>query len=112
MISKVVTACFEDQSSIAAIQRWARNAELFADPSAAIKGLAAPFVAGKLQEIAVAPLFVNIRFADGVPVALNGVEMTLTELLDGLETITGEPALAVLQRAGFVQTGPAEPQPA
>jgi hypothetical protein len=77
MISKVETACFGDQSSTAAIQRWARNAELFADPSAAIEGLA-----------------------------------TLTELLDSLETITGEPALAVLQRAGGVQTGPAEPQPA
>ena len=97
---------------------------LFADPAGAIPGLAAPFVAGKLQEIAVAeqaacvlpsqvhvarrplarkaidPLQVNIRFEAGVPVAINGVDMTLTELLESLETITGEPALEVLQRAG------------
>jgi argininosuccinate synthase len=42
---------------------------------------------------------VDIRFEAGVPVAINGVEMNLTELLESIETITGEPALAVLQRA-------------
>jgi argininosuccinate synthase len=102
----------------------ASRSDLFTDAAAAIPGLAAPFVAGKLQEIAVAehatcvlpdhihvvarpllrpavhPRFVNIRFEEGVPVAINGVEMTLTELLESLETITGEPALAVLQRVG------------
>jgi argininosuccinate synthase len=102
----------------------ASRSGLFTDAAAAIPGLAAPFVAGKLQEIAVAehatcilpdhihvagrpvvrpavhPLHVRIRFEDGVPVSINGVEMPLTELLESIETITGEPALAVLQRAG------------
>jgi argininosuccinate synthase len=101
----------------------AARSGLFVDPVGAIPGLAAPFVAGKLQEIAVAeqaacvlpahvhvarrpvarpaidPLHVDIRFEAGVPVAINGVEMNLTELLESIETITGEPALAVLQRA-------------
>ncbi|HUE90265.1 MAG TPA: argininosuccinate synthase domain-containing protein [Vicinamibacterales bacterium] len=101
----------------------ASRSGLFADPVSALAGLAAPFVAGKLQEIAGAeqavcmlpehvhvprravaqpvidPLHVSIRFEDGLPVAINGVDMTLTELLESLETITGEPALAVLQRA-------------
>ncbi len=111
----------------------ASRAGLVTDPVAAIRGLAAPFVAGKLQEIALAekavcvlpehvhvvprpvsrpaidPLYVNIRFEAGVPVAINGVDMTLTELLESLETITGEPALAVLQRVGGGELpGPAE----
>jgi len=102
----------------------ASRSGLFTDAAAAIPGLAAPFVAGKLQDIAFAeqaicvlpdhvhvvrrpvvrpavhPLYVNIRFEEGVPVAINGVDMTLTELLESIETITGEPALAVLQRVG------------
>jgi argininosuccinate synthase len=102
----------------------ASRSPLFTDAAAAIPGLAAPFVAGKLQEIALAeqamcvlpdhihvvrrpvvrpavsPRYVNIRFEDGVPVAINDVDMTLTELLESIETITGEPALAVLQRVG------------
>jgi argininosuccinate synthase len=102
----------------------AARSSLFTDAAAAIPGLAAPFVAGKLQEIALAeqaicvlpdhihvvrrpavrpavhPRHVDIRFEAGVPVAINGVDMTLTELLESIETITGEPALAVLQRTG------------
>lgn len=113
----------------------ASRSTLFGDPAGALAGLAAPFVAGKLQEIAAAedatcllpervhvpcrpvarpavdPLYVNIRFEDGMPVAINGVDMTLTELLDSIETITGEPALAVLQRVGDPDRA-AERQPA
>ena len=101
----------------------ASRSDLLLDPADMLTALAAPFVAGKLQEIAVAeqascvlpdhihvpprpvakpaaePLHMEIRFEDGVPVAINGVEMTITELLESLETITGEPALAVLHRA-------------
>jgi argininosuccinate synthase len=112
----------------------ASRSGLFTDAAAAIPGLAAPFVAGKLQEIALAeqavcvlpehvdvvrrpvvrpaidPLHLDIRFEDGVPVSINGVDMTLTELLESLETITGEPALVVLQRVGAVESRPADPQ--
>jgi argininosuccinate synthase len=101
----------------------ASRSDLFVDPANLLAQLAAPFVAGKLQEIAAVehascalpdqvplrhrplttpacePLHVDIRFEDGRPVAINGVDMTLAELLDSLETITGEPALAVLRRA-------------
>jgi argininosuccinate synthase len=111
----------------------ASRSGLFTDPAAAIPGLAAPFVAGKLQEIALTeqamcvlpehvhvarrpvrpaldPIHLDIRFEDGVPVSINGVDMTLTELLESLETITGEPALVVLQRVGAAQSRPADPQ--
>jgi argininosuccinate synthase len=100
----------------------ASRSTLFDDPAGALARLAAPFVAGRLQEIAaaeqgscvlpdhvpvsrrpvtrppVAPLHVNIRFENGLPVSVNGVDMALTELLESVETITGEPAIAVLQR--------------
>ena len=98
-----------------------RSGVVVASPDA-IARLAAPFIAGKLREIAaveqsdylpprqvhvvsrelpqppVDPLHVDIRFDNGVPTAINGVEMTLTELLESVETITGQPALAVLHR--------------
>jgi len=102
----------------------ASRSDQFVDPVSVLDGLVAPFVAGKLQEIAAAeqascvlpdrvhvprrqvarpavdPLYVDIRFEGGLPVAINGVDMTLTELFESIETITGEPALAVLQRVG------------
>jgi argininosuccinate synthase len=59
---------------------------------------------------AVDPIHLDIRFDDGVPVSINGVEMTLTELLESIETITGEPALGVLQRVGAAESRPADPQ--
>jgi argininosuccinate synthase len=42
---------------------------------------------------------VDVAFEDGIPVAVNGVRMALVELLESLEIITGESALAVLDRA-------------
>ena len=93
------------------------------DPQRAFATLAPPYVTRKLQELAaieqavclppdvielplralvkaaVAPIHLDIRFVDGVPVSINGVDMTLTELMESIETITGEPALDVLQRA-------------
>lgn len=45
-----------------------------------------------------APLHLNIEFADGIPVSINGVPMTPAELIESIETITGEPALCVLDR--------------
>lgn len=41
---------------------------------------------------------VDVAFADGLPVSVNGVEMALTELLESVETISGESALHVLDR--------------
>jgi argininosuccinate synthase len=92
------------------------------DPVEAFGAMAGDFVAKKLNDIArlenaavvsatsiaaapktVAPAPVpatrlQIAFEDGVPVAVNGIPMTLTELMDSVETITGESALTVLQR--------------
>jgi argininosuccinate synthase len=92
------------------------------DPGSAVGELASRFAARKLAEIArmegaavmapdtvavaaralppavAAPLHLRVHFADGVPVSVNGVAMTLTELMESLETITGEPALLVLNR--------------
>jgi argininosuccinate synthase len=46
----------------------------------------------------VAPTVVEIRLEPGLPAEINGIEMSLSELLDSIETITGEPALTVLSR--------------
>jgi argininosuccinate synthase len=100
----------------------ALHAGAIGDPTQTVAGLAVSFAARKLDEIArleraavsypdrvvlamrrlvapaLAPTQVDIRFADGMPVSINGVEMTLTELMESLETITGERALCVLDR--------------
>lgn len=51
-----------------------------------------------MSAAAIPPARLHIAFEDGIPVAVNGVAMSLPELLDSLETITGEQALAVLHR--------------
>jgi argininosuccinate synthase len=94
----------------------------FADPLAAVEALAPAFVARQLREIGrledapvVTPNAVviasrplpravvgrsqlHIGFADGAPVSVNGVDMTVTEVMESIETITGQPALCVLDR--------------
>lgn len=97
------------------------RARAFADPTEAFATLAPEFAASKLAEIAALegaatlrpesvtvsarpiaqgpePLHLEIAFEDGLPVSINGVPMTLTELMESIETITGEPALHVLDR--------------
>lgn len=100
----------------------ALRARSFADPTAAVAALAPAFAAGKVAEIAALehatvvspdsvtvparplrrplaePQVLDIAFEDGVPVSVNGVHMTLTELMESIETITGQPALCVLDR--------------
>jgi argininosuccinate synthase len=92
------------------------------DPVVASQVLALSFVRRKLEEVArledagvvmpapmsvaprplppaaADPIHLHIDFRDGVPVSVNGIEMTLTELMESIETITGEPALRVLDR--------------
>jgi argininosuccinate synthase len=94
----------------------------FAAPAEAVTVLAPAFARRELQEIGqledaaviapetvaisprpvprvtIDPARVHIEFANGFPVSINGVEMTLTELMESIETITGEPALHVLDR--------------
>jgi argininosuccinate synthase len=99
----------------------ALKSRTFANPEAAFATLATAFAARKLEDLArlesatvvepvtvtVAarplpaardPLQLLIGFHDGIPVSINGVEMTLTELMESIETITGQPALQVLDR--------------
>lgn len=45
------------------------------------------------------PAYAALTFADGVPVALNGIPMTISEVVDSLETITHRPAIDLLRRA-------------
>lgn len=45
------------------------------------------------------PAMLALRFANQTPISLNGVTMTPAEILESLETITGEPALGVLHAA-------------
>ncbi len=92
------------------------------DPVAAFGRIAVDFIAKKLSDIAtlenaavvppsritvgtravalavVPATRLQIAFETGVPVSVNGIPMTLTELIDSIETISGENALIVLQR--------------
>lgn len=57
-----------------------------------------PFAAsGRVQPSAGA--FVELAFSDGVPVSINGVPMTIVELVESLQTITGMAAADVLGTA-------------
>jgi argininosuccinate synthase len=96
-----------------------------ADPRAAMARLAERFIAGRLQSIAQLEAAIDVestrftlpwstpparrgahgaasislRFAEGVPVDLNGIAMTAAELVESVETITGLPAVDVLHLA-------------
>ena len=101
----------------------ALRARAFVDPTDAFAALAPEFARRKLVAIAelenagvispdvvvvpsrpltrpsAEPLHLNIAFdADGVPASINGVPMTVTELMESIETITGERAVHVLDR--------------
>ena len=101
----------------------ALRARAFADPTDAFAALAPEFATRKLMEIAQLegaaviapdavvvssrpltrpcpePLHLDIDFdSDGVPASINGVPMTITELMESIETITGERAVHVLDR--------------
>ena len=100
----------------------ALQARIFPDPTQALTALAPAFAARKLSALAeseaatmvapeavvvssrplikggVNPVCLEIGFEDGVAVSVNGIRMSLTELMESLETITGEPAVTVLDR--------------
>lgn len=94
------------------------------EASAFLQALAEPFVSAKLREIAAieggtatcapvaaaltprrtrpvpeTPASLVITFDDRVPVAVNGIPMTLTEMMDSIELIAGMPAVSVLDVA-------------
>ena len=98
------------------------RARAFADPAEAFTVMAADFMTTKVAAVAavenavvapnerttvapkdvapvpVPPARLQIAFEDGMPVAVNDVPMTLTELMESIEIISGESALTVLQR--------------
>jgi argininosuccinate synthase len=100
----------------------ALRSRLFDDPLSVLNALAPDVATRKLTEVAqledaavlspaivtvaarplprrvAAPLHLDITFSEGLPISVNGVEMTLTELMESIETITGESALRVLDR--------------
>jgi hypothetical protein len=55
---------------------------------------------------AAGPADLEIEFADGTPVAINRVPMTLTELMESVETISGIRAIDVLT-LGYRELGDA-----
>jgi argininosuccinate synthase len=98
--------------------------ESFDNPADALARLARPVIEAKIAGIArveqatvspacvrhVAPpsrpvyafehsAYVEIRFEGGVPAAINGVSMTVTEAIESIETIAHASAIAVLERA-------------
>jgi argininosuccinate synthase len=106
----------------------------FADPSDAFAVLAPQFAARKLADVAAieratwmmpddvrvsprvpaavatGPTRLDIGFDNGLPTSVNGVEMSLSELMESIETITGESALRVLARE--LPAGSPDPLPA
>lgn len=48
---------------------------------------------------AIGPATIALRFAQDVPIELNGITMAPAEILESLETIAGQPALDVLHTA-------------
>lgn len=95
-----------------------------ADPRRTVTHLARPFVRRKLEALAdieqadvvhpagevpwmslqprtaaAGPASLDLRFADDEPYALNDIPMTLVELMDSIETISGEAAIDVLRQA-------------
>jgi argininosuccinate synthase len=53
------------------------------------------------------PALVDIQFASGVPVAANGVEMSMAELIESLETIAGAHGIGRFRAEGVVCEAPA-----
>jgi hypothetical protein len=51
------------------------------------------------RPLALGPALLRIRFEKGIPVAINGIRMTLTELFESVETISGRSALEILSLA-------------
>jgi argininosuccinate synthase len=51
------------------------------------------------RPLALGPALLGIRFEKGIPVAINGIRMTLTELFESVETISGRSALEILSLA-------------
>jgi argininosuccinate synthase len=45
------------------------------------------------------PVLLELAFSRGVPVAVNGVVMTLTELMESVQTISGLPPIDVIRQA-------------
>lgn len=60
---------------------------------------ALPWLTGPRRRSAVEPATVSLQFAGGVPVELNAIPMTLTEILESVETITGHAAADALHLA-------------
>jgi argininosuccinate synthase len=61
--------------------------------------IAIPRYSGSSRHHTFGPARLTIGFEAGAPIAINGVRMTLTELVESIETITGRPALEILAQA-------------
>ena len=51
------------------------------------------------------PAYVDIEFAAGTPVKINGIDMPLVEIIESLETIAGSHAVGRLERVQFSHEG-------
>ena len=60
---------------------------------------------GKTPSAVAGPAVLELAFSDGVPVAVNRVPMTLTELMDSVETIAGHSPTEVI-RLAYRELGP------
>jgi argininosuccinate synthase len=69
-----------------------------------------PMPASSRRATAGVPAYLDLRFAQGVPVAVNEIPMTLTELTECINTIAGVPASELLHLAYRQLDGAADGQ--
>jgi argininosuccinate synthase len=89
-------ACLADGFVDRSLQTIAR---LEAAPVHETSVTALPWLTRPRRRPAVEPATASLQFARGVPVELNAVPMTLTEILESVETITGHAAADALHLA-------------
>jgi len=71
-------------------------------------GVPLPWTAKPRRQSAFGGALADIAFANGSPVSVNGIPMTITEVLESVETITGEAAIDVLHLAYAELNGAAD----
>lgn len=71
-------------------------------------GVPLPWTAKPRRQSVLGGALADITFAHGSPVSVNGIPMTITEVLESIETITGEAAIDVLHLAYAELNGAAD----
>jgi argininosuccinate synthase len=88
------------------VNLWGRSIELGPLPSAGGRLPEEMFALTRpVSEAPDDPAFVEIEFAGGTPIRLNGIDMPLVEIIESLETIAGSHGVGRLERTAAVADG-------